>query len=301
MSKKFSAQDLPDQTGRTVVVTGANSGIGKIAAAELAAKGARVILAVRNVEKGEAAAAEMSGDVEARQIDLSDQDSVKAFAEATDEQIDILINNAGIMAPPMGRTPQGFEWQFGTNHLGHFTLTNLLLPQIADRVVTLSSTAHEIGRIDLEDLNFENRRYQRWVAYGQSKLANLMFAYELQRKFDALGSDLKSHACHPGYASTNLQSHTGSALQNGIMWFGNHTVAHSAEMGALPTLYAATQDLPGGSYVGPDGFRQFRGHPKVVRSTKASHNEDVAAELWVRSEELTGVEFPLAAKVRQPA
>lgn len=301
MSKKFSAKDLPDMSGRTVVVTGANSGIGKIAAAELAAKGARVILAVRNVEKGEAAAAEMSGETEIRQIDLSDQDSVKAFVEGLDEEIDILINNAGIMAPPQGVTPQGFEWQFGTNHLGHFTLTNLLLPQITDRLVTLSSTAHEIGKINLEDLSFENRRYSRWPAYGQSKLANLMFAYELQRKLDAVGSDLKSHACHPGYASTNLQSHTGSALQNGIMWFGNHTIAHSAEMGALPTLYAAVEDLPGGSYVGPDGFRQMRGYPKVVRSTKASHDERVARELWTKSEELTGVEFPLEAAVKQPA
>jgi NAD(P)-dependent dehydrogenase (short-subunit alcohol dehydrogenase family) len=292
---KFSAQDLPDMTGRTVVVTGANSGIGKIAAGELAAHGARVILAVRDVEKGEAAAASMDGDTEVRQIDLSDQESVHAFAEGIDEEIDVLINNAGIMAVPLQRTPQGFEWQFGTNHLGHFTLTNLLLPQITDRVVVLSSTAHEIGKIDLDDLNFEHRRYTRWGAYGQSKLANLMFAYELQRKFQAAGSDLRAYACHPGYASTNLQSHTGSTLQNAVMWVGNHTIAHNAEMGALPTLLAATGDEPAGSYIGPDGFRQMRGHPKVVRSTKDSHDPVVAARLWELSEELTGVSFPLTA------
>jgi NAD(P)-dependent dehydrogenase (short-subunit alcohol dehydrogenase family) len=282
-------------SGRTVVVTGANSGIGKIAAATLAENGARVILAVRNTDKGEAAAAQMKGETDVRHIDLSDQDSVHAFAEETDEQIDILINNAGIMALPKRQTKQGFEWQLGTNHLGHFTLANLLLPQITDRVVTLSSTAHEMGKIDLDDLNFENRRYTRWGAYGQSKLANLMFAYELQRKFDAAGSELRSYACHPGYASTNLQAHTESTLQDAIMWIGNHTVAHSAEMGALPTLLAATGDLPGGSYVGPDGFRQFRGHPKAVKSTKASHDEAVAARLWELSEELTGVSYPLEA------
>jgi NAD(P)-dependent dehydrogenase (short-subunit alcohol dehydrogenase family) len=292
---KFSAQDLPDMTGRTVVVTGANSGIGKIAAGHLAESGARVILAVRDMDKGKVAAAEMNGETELRQIDLSDQDAVHAFADGIDEEIDVLINNAGIMAVPLGRTPQGHEWQFGTNHLGHFTLTNLLLPQITDRVVVLSSTAHEVGKIDLDDLNFENRRYTRWGAYGQSKLANLMFAYELQRKFEEAGSGLRAYACHPGYASTNLQSHTGSTLQNSIMWIGNHTIAHNAEMGALPTLLAATGDEPAGSYIGPDGFRQMRGYPKVVKSTKASHDEVVAARLWELSEELTGVSFPLAA------
>jgi NAD(P)-dependent dehydrogenase (short-subunit alcohol dehydrogenase family) len=294
-NNKFSAKDLPDMTGRTVVVTGANSGIGKIAASHLAESGARVILAVRDLKKGEAAAAEMNGETVLRRIDLSDQDSVREFADGLDESIDILINNAGIMAVPLRRTPQGFEWQFGTNHLGHFALTNILLPQITDRVVVLSSTAHEIGKIDLDDLNFETRKYTRWGAYGQSKLANLMFAYELQRKFETAGSDLRAYACHPGYASTNLQSHTGSFLQNAVMSFGNHTIAHSAEMGALPTLLAAVGDEPAGSYIGPDGFRQMRGHPKVVSSTQESHDAAVAARLWELSEELTGVTFPLAA------
>lgn len=294
-NRKFSAADLPDMSGRTVVVTGANSGIGKVAAAELAAHGARVILAVRDMEKGKAAAKEMDGETELHHIDLSDQDSVKQFAEGVNEEIDILINNAGIMAIPLRRTKAGWEWQLGTNHLGHFTLTNLLLPQITGRVVTLSSTAHEIGKIDLDDLNWESRRYTRWGAYGQSKLANLMFAYELQRKLDAAGSPVLSNACHPGYASTNLQSHTGSSLQAAILWTGNRVVAHGPEIGALPTLYAATADIPGGSYVGPDGFRQIRGRPKVVRSTKASHDEEVAARLWELSEEMTGVSFPLAA------
>ncbi|MFT4048242.1 MAG: oxidoreductase [Solirubrobacterales bacterium] len=290
---RFSASDVPDFSGRTVVVTGANSGIGEIAAGVLAAKGAHVILAVRDTAKGEAAAKKMDGETEVRRIDLSDLTSVRAFAEGLAGRIDVLINNAGIMAVPKRATAQGYEWQFGTNHLGHFALTNLLLPRLTDRVVTLSSTAHEIGRIDLDDPNFEHRRYTRWGAYGQSKLANLMFAYELQRKLDEAGSTLKSYACHPGYASTNLQSHTGSRLQNAVMWFGNRTVAHSAQMGALPTLLAASGDEAPGSLIGPDGFRQFRGHPGVVESTRASRDEAVAAGLWQLSEQLTGVRFPL--------
>ncbi len=293
MSKEFSANDLPDLNGRTIVVTGANSGIGKIAAGELAAHGARVVLAVRDTAKGEAAAAEMDGETEVRPVDLSDQQSVHAFADGLDGEIDVLINNAGIMAIPKRLTDQGIEWQFGTNHLGHFTLTNLLLPQITDRVVTLSSTAHEIGRIELDDLAFAERKYTRWSAYGQSKLANLMFAYELQRRFDAVASPLRSYACHPGYARTNLQSHTESVVQNSLMRIGNRFLAHSAEMGALPTLLAATGDLPGGSYIGPDGFRQMRGRPTIVKSTEASHDQGVARELWQKSEELTGVTFPL--------
>jgi NAD(P)-dependent dehydrogenase (short-subunit alcohol dehydrogenase family) len=172
-------------------------------------------------------------------------------------------------------------------------LTNLLLPQITDRIVTLSSTAHQTGKIDLDDLNCEQKTYRAWSVYGQSKLANLMFAYELQRKLDAIGSSLKSHACHPGYAATNLQSHTGSRLQHATMLIGNHVIAQSEEKGALPTMFAAVEDLPGGSYVGPDGIQQMRGAPKIVKSTKASHDPAVAAMLWEKSEELTGVSFPL--------
>jgi NAD(P)-dependent dehydrogenase (short-subunit alcohol dehydrogenase family) len=290
---KFSAQDLPDMNGRTVVVTGASSGIGKITAREMARAGAHVVLAVRNVGKGEDVAKSFSGSYEVRELELSDLSSVRAFAENWNGDIDILINNAGLMAIPQAKTKDGFEMQFGTNHLGHFALTNLLLPSVKDRVVTLSSTAHQTGKIDLDDLNCERKSYRAWSVYGQSKLANLMFAYELQRKLDAAGSDLKSHACHPGYAATNLQSKTGSRLQGAFMAIGNKVIAQNEEMGALPTMYAATQDLPGGSYVGPDGFMQGRGRPTIVKSTKASHETEVAGKLWAKSEELTGVSFPL--------
>lgn len=290
---KFSAQDLPDMTGRKVVVTGASSGIGKITAREMARAGAHVVLAVRNVKKGEDVAKSFEGSYEVRELELSDLASVRAFADSWDGDIDILINNAGLMAIPQAKTKDGFEMQFGTNHLGHFALTNLLLPNIKDRVVTLSSTAHQTGKIDLDDLNCENKSYRAWSVYGQSKLANLMFAYELQRKLDAAGSVLKSYSCHPGYAATNLQSKTGSRLQHGFMLIGNKIIAQSEEMGALPTMYAAVEDIPGGSYVGPDGFMQGRGRPKIVKSTDASHDTEVAAKLWEQSEEMTGVSFPL--------
>ncbi len=292
MSTGFGAQDLPDMSVRTVVVTGASSGIGKITARELARAGAHVVLAVRDTDKGERVANDFPGVWEVRHLDLCDLASVREFADDLGSEIDILINNAGVMAIPHTTTADGFEMQFGTNHLGHFALTNLLLPRIADRVVTLSSTAHQTGRIKLDDLNWERRRYSAWAAYGQSKLANLMFAYELQRKLDEAGSAVRSFACHPGYASTNLQSKSGSRFQNVLMAFGNRIIAQSEEQGALPTLYAATQDLPGGSYAGPERLQQFRGRPAIVRSTRASHDLDVAAELWSKSERMTGVAFP---------
>ncbi len=203
------------------------------------------------------------------------------------------MNNAGVMATLAMRTREGFELQIGTNHLGHFALTNLLLPRIRDRVVTVSSPAHRMGRIDLEDLNWQRRRYRRWPAYGQSKLANLLFCAELQRRLSAAGSAVRSVAAHPGYAATNLQSRTGSALQNGIMAIGNRIFAQSAEMGALPTLFAATQDLPGDSYVGPDGPGEQRGHPTLVGRSGAARDAETARRLWELSEELTGVRFGL--------
>jgi NAD(P)-dependent dehydrogenase (short-subunit alcohol dehydrogenase family) len=291
---KWTASDLPDLGGRTFVVTGGNSGIGLVAARELGRAGARVVLAVRDTAKGERAAQSISGETEVRRLDLADLESVRDFAQSWSGDIDVLINNAGLMAVPQQRTKDGFEMQIGTNHLGHFALTNLLLPQIRDRVVSVSSGAHRIGGLDLDDLNWERRRYDRWKAYGQSKLSNLLFILELQRRLSDAGSDVRAVAAHPGYAATNLQSRTGSRLQNAVMWVGNKVIAQSDEMGALPTLYAATQDVPGGAYVGPDGFQEQRGHPKLVGRSKAASDEESARRLWELSEELTGVSFPLA-------
>jgi NAD(P)-dependent dehydrogenase (short-subunit alcohol dehydrogenase family) len=287
---KWTAADIPRQDGRTFVVTGANSGIGLEAARELARAGARVVMAVRDTAKGGAAAAGLTGEVEVRALDLASLDSVRAFAAEFEGGVDVLINNAGVMALPHRTTADGFEMQFGTNHLGHFALTGLLLDRIRDRVVTLSSGAHRIGRIDFDDLQHE-RSYRRWEAYGQSKLANLLFAYELQRRLTAAGSTLRSVACHPGYAATNLQFHTES-FQDAVMSVFNKVVAQSAPMGALPTLYAATApDVPPGAFVGPDGLGEQRGHPKLVGSSGRSKDEDAAARLWAESERLTGVTY----------
>jgi NAD(P)-dependent dehydrogenase (short-subunit alcohol dehydrogenase family) len=293
-SSKWTADDLPNLDGSTFVVTGANSGIGLTAARALAKAGARVVLAVRNKGKGEAAAATIDGNVEVRELDLADLASVRAFADGWQGDIRALINNAGVMAVPESRTKDGFEMQIGTNHLGHFALTNLLLPHITDRVTTVSSTAHRMGKIDLDDLNWETRSYSRWPAYGQSKLANLLFTLELDRRLTDAGSDVRATAAHPGYAATNLQQHTGSRLQNAGMWIANRLVAQSDSMGALPTLYAATEDLPGTSYVGPGGFQEQRGHPKLASRTDSAKDTDMAKRLWEKSEELTGVSFPLA-------
>ena len=235
-TSKWTAADLPALEGRTIVVTGANSGIGRVAARELSRAGARVILAVRDTAKGEAAVAGFPGTVEVRRLDLADLASIREFAQAWQGDLDVLINNAGVMATPERRTKDGFELQIGTNHLGHFALTNLLLPRIGDRVVTVSSTAHRMGRIRLDDLNWERRRYQRWPAYGQSKLANLLFTSALQRRLEAAGSEVRAVAAHPGYAATNLQQHTGSLIQNTFMAISNRLFAQSDEMGALPTL-----------------------------------------------------------------
>jgi NAD(P)-dependent dehydrogenase (short-subunit alcohol dehydrogenase family) len=291
---KWTADDLPDLDGRTAVVTGANSGIGLVAARELARARARVVLAVRDAERGEAAARTIGGASEVRPLDLADLASVRAFAEAWEGDLDILVNNAGVMAVPKATTKDGFELQVGTNHLGHFALTNLLLARITDRVVTVSSHAHRMGRIRLDDLNWARGRYERWRAYGQSKLANLLFTVELQRRLAEAGSNVRAVAAHPGYAATNLQGHTGSAVQHAIMAVGNRVLAQSDEMGALPTLYAATQDVPPGAYVGPDGIDGWRGHPTLVGRSAAASDAETARALWTLSEELTGVAFPLA-------
>jgi NAD(P)-dependent dehydrogenase (short-subunit alcohol dehydrogenase family) len=297
-SRTWTAADLPRLDGRTVVVTGANSGIGLVTARELARAGARVVLAVRDTARGERAAETIPGRSEVRRLDLADLASVRAFAGAWEGDLDVLVDNAGVMATPERRTKDGFELQIGTNHLGHFALTNLLLPRIADRVVTVSSGAHRAGRIDLDDLNWERRRYERWRAYGQSKLANLLFTLELQRRLEAAGSPVRALAAHPGWAATNLQRRTENLLQNTLMAIGNRVLAQSDEMGALPTLYAATQDLPGNSYVGPDGRGEQRGHPTLVGRTAAASDEGTARRLWALSEELTGVRFPLTPVAR---
>jgi NAD(P)-dependent dehydrogenase (short-subunit alcohol dehydrogenase family) len=293
----FSTSSIPDMTGRTVIVTGANSGIGRAAATALADHGARVVLAVRNLDKGHEAAAAMPGSTEVRHLDLASLASVREFAAGWDGPIDILINNAGIMIPPHSQTADGFELQFGTNHLGHFALTNLLLPQVSDRVVTVSSSASRMGRIDFSDLNWERKSYNAWRAYGQSKLANLLFTAELQRRLIDAGSAVEANAAHPGYAATNLQSHSGNRLMGVLMAIGNRVIAQDDKAGALPTLYAAVADIPGNSFAGPGGFMESRGAPKLVGRTSAALDMDVARRLWAVSEQLTGVSFPLTAQL----
>jgi NAD(P)-dependent dehydrogenase (short-subunit alcohol dehydrogenase family) len=286
----WTAADVPDQSGRTFIVTGANSGLGAATARVLAERGGTVVLACRNVDKGAAAAATMRGDVSVRRLDLADLASVRAFAAETAE-VDVLVNNAGVMAVPLRRTADGFESQLGTNFLGHFALTLLLLPVVTDRVVTVSSKAHRWGRINLDDLNWQRRRYRRWFAYGQSKLADLLFAYELQRRLQIAGSSVRSVAAHPGYAATELQSGIGS-WADGIMSLGNRLIAQSAERGALPILYAATMpDVRGGEFWGPDGPGELVGYPTRVGSSRSSRDGRTAVRLWERAEELTGAAF----------
>ncbi len=294
MASNWTAAEIPDQSGRTVVVTGANSGLGLATARELVNAGANVVAACRNVDKGRQA---FGGDV--RELDLADLASVEAFAQqlATDhDQLDVLINNAGVMAPPRGLTKDGFESQFGTNHLGHFALTGRLMPLLsaarAPRVVTVSSGVHQIGTIKFDDLQRE-RHYSAWLAYAQSKLANLMFCFELQRRATAAGSRLQSLAAHPGYAATNLQfAGPAKSYERWFMAVANKVYAQSPEMGALPTLYAATElGLPGATFIGPDGFMEGRGHPTIVTAAKKAYDEDAWRRLWDASEQLTGVHY----------
>ncbi len=294
----WSPADVPDQSGRVVVITGANSGIGLEAAKVLAARGAHVVMGCRSRERGEAARAMVGGSAEVRELDLSDLSSVRAFVGGLDGSLDVLVNNAGIMAVPPARTKDGFELQLGTNFLGHFALTALLMPRISDRVVTSSSVLHRVGRINLTDPNFERRRYNPWTAYGQSKLADLMFAYELQRRLLLAGSRVRSLAAHPGYSSTNLQSHLGPRwtrrAQDALARVS--PFVQSSQAGAGPTLYAATApDLPGGSYVGPSGPAEMTGPPRIVGSSRSSHDRSTQRALWELAERLTGVRFPLPA------
>jgi NAD(P)-dependent dehydrogenase (short-subunit alcohol dehydrogenase family) len=286
----WTAADLPSFAGRTVIITGANSGLGEVTARELARSGATIIMAVRNTSKGEAAARQMAGQVEVRQLDLQDLSSVRRFADAVDE-VDVLINNAGIMAAPFELTVDGFESQIGTNHLGHFALTNLLLPKLTDRVVTVSSMAHWPGRIDFDDLNWKSRRYSPWLAYSQSKLANLLFTSELQRRLDSVGSLVRALAAHPGYSHTNLQGASGRKWGDAVVSAATRVVATDADYGARQTLYAASQDLPGDTLAGPRFG--YVGRTQAVGRSRRAKDAAAAAKLWELSEQLTGIKFPL--------
>ncbi len=286
----WTAADLPSFAGRTVIITGANSGLGAVTARELARQGAKIIMAVRNTVKGESAAQQMTGQVEVRPLDLQDLSSVRRFADAVDK-VDVLINNAGIMAAPYAVTVDGFESQIGTNHLGHFALTSLLLPKLGDRAVTVSSMAHWAGRISLDDLNWKGRRYSAWLAYGQSKLANLLFTSELQRRLDSAGSPVRALAAHPGYSHTNLQGASGRKLGDALVSAATRVVATDADFGARQTLYAASQDLPGNTFVGPRFG--WVGPTQPVGRSRRAQDPDMAAALWELSEQLTGTKFPL--------
>jgi NAD(P)-dependent dehydrogenase (short-subunit alcohol dehydrogenase family) len=311
VADKWTAQQMPEVTGKVAVITGANSGIGLVAARELARKGAQVVLAVRSIERGEEAARSIrafapGASVEVAPLDLSSLASVRAFAEslgARHRKLDLLVNNAGVMALPRRTTADGFELQFGTNHLGHFALTGLLLPRLVAaggpaRIVTVSSNLHRRGRMAFDDLMGE-RRYDKWGAYAQSKLANLLFTYELDRRLRAAGLPVLAVACHPGFAATNLQlagpRMEGSRVVEAVSSFASSLFAQSAEMGALPTLYAAVApDVQGGDYIGPDGFVELRGYPRKVGSSAASRDADAARRLWEVSEQLTGTRYALA-------
>lgn len=298
---RWTSKDIPDLSGQVAVVTGANSGLGIETAFALAGAGAAVVLACRDESRGKKALESIrssfpDAELELASLDLADLGSVRRFADSflsAHEALDILVNNAGVMAIPERRsTADGFEMQFGTNHLGHFALTGLMLPALLKRparVVSVSSWAHRMGRMNFDDLNSE-RGYRKWVAYGTSKLANLLFTYELDRRSQAAGTELVAAAAHPGYSNTHLQSDT-------IFSFTNR-FAQSSAHGALPSLYAATAPgVGGGDFYGPDGMLQYRGYPKRVDSSRAARDGAVAKRLWDASEELTGVTYDFAPRV----
>lgn len=304
MTGKWTEQHIPDQHGRVAIVTGANTGLGFETARMLAERGATVVLAVRDIEKGRQAAARITGDVAVQALDLTSLDSIRSAAaglRTAYPRIDLLINNAGVMYTPRRTTADGFELQFGTNHLGHFALTGLLLDRLlpvpGSRVVTVSSTGHRIrAAIHFDDLQWE-RSYSRAGAYGQSKLANLMFTYELQRRLAAHGTTI-AVAAHPGVSNTELIRNTPTALRVPVTRLAP-LLTQRPEMGALPTLRAATDpSVVGGQYYGPGNRGEIRGYPKPVTSSPDSHDEAVQRRLWTVSEELTGVTFPLEHAVR---
>jgi NAD(P)-dependent dehydrogenase (short-subunit alcohol dehydrogenase family) len=303
---RWTADDIPSQAGRTFIVTGANSGLGYVTTRELARHGAHVIMTARDQTKGERAieqlrAGQPDASLELRRLDLSDLESVEAFAEgiiADRAPVDVLINNAGIMMPPRSLTKQGFELQFGTNHLGHFALTGLLLDRLRarrdSRVVTVSSTAHKSGFIHFDDLTGA-RKYARWAFYAQSKFANTVFGLELDRRLRAGGMPVKSILAHPGYSATNLQTSGPTGLLNLMMRIGNRFIAQDVEIGVLSQLYAATDpNAEGGQFIGPDGRGEASGYPTIVQPIDAARVLETAQRLWQISEELTGVRFELA-------
>ncbi|MFI6272024.1 SDR family NAD(P)-dependent oxidoreductase [Micromonospora zamorensis] len=300
---KWTEQQIPRQHGRVAVVTGANTGLGFETARRLAERGASVVLAVRDTQKGKLAAARINGDVSVRELDLTSLESVRAAADglrAAHPRIDLLINNAGVMYTPKQTTRDGFEMQFGINHLGHFALTglllDLLLPVPGSRVVTVSSTGHRIrAAIHFDDLQWE-RSYGRAAAYGQSKLANLMFTYELQRRLAAHGTTV-AVAAHPGVSNTELTRNTPAVVRRPVTWLAP-VITQPATAGALPTLRAATDpSVLGGQYYGPDGLGEVRGHPRLITSSPESYDVTVQQRLWAVSEDLTGVRFPAARAV----
>lgn len=304
MISSWTAQDIPDQHGRVAIVTGANTGLGFETARMLAARGAAVVLAVRDVEKGRQAAVRIGGDVTVQELDLTSLDSIRSAADdlrVAHPRIDLLINNAGVMYTPRKTTADGFELQFGTNHLGHFALTGLLLDRLLpvpdSRVVTVSSTGHRIrAAIHFDDLQWE-RSYSRMGAYGQSKLSNLMFTYELQRRLASHGTTV-AVAAHPGVSNTELVRNTPTALRLPVTWLAP-LLTQKPEMGALPTLRAATDPaVVGGQYYGPSGLGEIRGYPKLVNSSPDSHDQAAQQRLWTVSEELTGVKFTLSQTAR---
>ena len=305
MSTKWTADAIPALAGRTFVVTGANSGLGLEAARLLAGNGAHVVMTARSRAKGEAAAARIGQDVpgaslELRTLDLADLDSVREFARGLHEDgvgVDVLINNAGVMMAPQQQTKQGFEVQFGTNHLGHFALTGLLLDLLAagsdPRVVTVSSTFHKQGSIDFDDL-MRTKGYNPNAAYAQSKLANLLFGLELQRRLSAAGSPVRSLMAHPGYSATNLQLAVTTGWRKAILRVGNSLFAQKAAIGVLPEVRAAVApDVAGGQYYGSAKIFETRGHPELVQPSRRAQDPELAARLWEESEKLTGVVYPL--------
>ncbi|MCF2570797.1 oxidoreductase [Brevibacterium sp. UCMA 11754] len=290
---RWTAANMPAMDGRMVVVTGATSGVGAATATAFSRAGAHVVLAVRDVQRGRDAARTMGGNTEVRELDLADLSSIRSFAQSWGGPLDLLINNAGVAGRRGVQTKDGFDLQFGTNHLGHFALTNLLLPHISDRVVTVASGAHKAGEIHFDDLTLSRRRYGFAEAYGQSKLANLLFVLELQRRLRRAGSTVRSVAAHPGYSATNLGTKGQPKALVAAANLAGRLFAQSGEDGALPTLFAATQDLPEASYVGPDGRGELRGSPTLVGRSSNASDLATACRLWEVSEQLTGVSFGL--------